>query len=83
MWTNEAADVSYSHHRKTFATSSQKWVEKIQEGEFTDFNELPTEKGKVKGAPNSLDGQILVIQAADLTGHWKLISSFATWVQFA
>ena len=46
-----------------------------------DFAELPPAKGKIKGAPSSLEGQILVIQAADLLESRKLIPDLATWVQ--
>ena len=60
---------------------SKKWVEKIQAGEYVDFAELPPAKGKAKGAPSSLEGQILVIQAADLVESRKIIPDLATWVQ--
>ena len=59
----------------------KKWVEKIQAGEFVDFAELPPAKGKVRGTPNSLEGPIIVVQAADLMESRKLIPDFATWVQ--
>ena len=51
-------------------------------GKFIDFAELPPAKGKVRGTPNSLDGSIIVVQAADLTESRKLISDFATWVRY-
>ena len=37
-------------------------------------------KGKVKAITNATDGQIVVVQAADLMEHRKLIPDFATWV---
>ena len=60
---------------------SKKLVERIQAGEFVDFAEMPPAKGKIKGTPSSLEGQILVIQAADLLESRKLIPDLATWVQ--
>ena len=59
----------------------KKWVDKILAGEFIDLADLPPAKGKVKAIPNTTDGQIVVVQAADLMEHRKLIPDFATWVQ--
>ena len=59
----------------------KKYVDKILAGEFIDLADLPPAKGKVKAIPNATDGQIVVVQAADLMGHRKLILDFATWVQ--
>ena len=59
----------------------KKWVERIQAGDYIDFAELPPAKGKVKGTPSSLEGQILVVQAADLMESRKMIPDLATWVQ--
>lgn len=59
----------------------RKWVEKIQAGEYIDFAELPPAKGKIKTLPSSIEGQILVIQAADWAESRKIIPDFATWVQ--
>ena len=49
----------------------RKWVEKIQAGEFVDFADLPPAKGKVRGTPSSLDGQIVVVQAVT---SWSITS---------
>lgn len=46
-----------------------------------DFAELPPAKGKGKPMPQSLEGQIIVVQAADLLQTRKIIPDFATWVQ--
>lgn len=59
----------------------KKWVERIQAGEYTDFAELPPAKGKARGMPKALDGQILVVQAVDLMETRRVIPDLATWVQ--
>ena len=59
----------------------KKCVEKILAGEFIDFAELPPAKGKVKSIPHAMEGQIVVIQAADLMESRKLIPDLATWIQ--
>ena len=59
----------------------KKCVEKIRAGEFLDFAELPLAKGKVKSIPHAAEGQIVVIQAADLMESRKLIPDLATWIQ--
>ena len=60
---------------------TKKCVEKILAGEFIDFAELPPAKGKVKSIPQAVEGQIVVIQAADLMESRKLIPDLATWIQ--
>ena len=55
-------------------------AEMILKGEYVDFSEFPPAKGKVKSLPN-LEGNILVIQAADLAQYKKLIPDLATWLQ--
>ena len=59
----------------------KKCVDKILAGEFMDFAELPPAKGKVKAIPQAGEGQIVVIQAADLMESRKLIPDLATWIQ--
>ena len=59
----------------------KKLRERILAGEFVDFTELPTAKGKVRGLPHSVEGQIVVVQAADLSENRKLVPDIATWVQ--
>ena len=59
----------------------KKCVDKILAGEFMDFAELPPAKGKVKAIPQAGEGQIVVIQAADLMESRKLIPDLAMWIQ--
>ncbi len=56
-------------------------VEKIQNNEFVDFTELPPAKGKSRVSPPQGDGQIVVVQAADLIQSRKVIPDLATWMQ--
>lgn len=60
---------------------SKKVVEKILAGEFIDFADLPPAKGKVKSIPTAGEGQIVVVQAADLMESRNLIPDLATWVR--
>ena len=59
----------------------KKYVEKILAGEYIDFAKLPPAKGKVKSIPNTVEDQIVVVQAVDLLETRKLIPDLATWVQ--
>ena len=59
----------------------KKLVEKIIANEYIDFGELPPAKGKVRALPAGLEGQVVLIQVADLTQSKKLIPDLATWVQ--
>ena len=56
-------------------------MEKVLAGEYIDFAKLPPAKGKVKSIPNTVEGQIVVVQTADLLETRKLIPDLATWVQ--
>ena len=60
---------------------SKKCVEKILAGEFVDLADLPPARGKEKAIPSASEGQIVVVQAADVMEHRKLIPNLATWVQ--
>ena len=42
-------------------------VDSIKAGEYIDSGKLPPAKGLSKSIPLSLEGQVLVIQASDLT----------------
>ena len=44
----------------------KKLVAKILANEYIDFSELPPGKGKGRTMPQSLEGQVIVVQAADL-----------------
>ena len=63
------------------AAIPKKLVAKILANEYIDFAELPPAKGKGRPMPQSLEGQIIVVQAADLLQTRKIIPDFATWVQ--
>ena len=58
-------------------------VDKIVANEYIDFADLPpgATKGKTKHLPQSLEGQIVVVQVADLFQQRRLIPDFATWAQ--
>ena len=56
----------------------RKWVERIQVGDYMDFTELPPAGGRARGLPKTLDGQILVVQAADLMETRQAIPDLAT-----
>ena len=66
--------------KKGLPAHSKKVMEKIQAGEFVDFEELPPSKAKIKRVSSSLEGQILIIQAADLLECPKIIPDLAMWV---
>ena len=63
------------------AALPKKLVEKIKANEYIDFTELPLAKGKSRPVPQSLEGQVLVVQAADLLQARKIIPDLATWLQ--
>ena len=56
-------------------------VDKIIAGDYVDFSELPPAKGKSKGPSQALEGQVVVIQAAELMSSRKIIPDLATWSQ--
>lgn len=60
---------------------SKRLMEKIRANEYVDFAELPPAKGKSRPISQALDGQVLVVQAADLLQTRKVIPDFATWSQ--
>ena len=60
---------------------TKKLLQKIRANEYVDFGELPPAKGKTKSVPQSLEGQVIVIQAAELYKQRKIIPDLATWVQ--
>ena len=59
----------------------KKYVDKILAGDFVDLADLPPAKGRVKASAHAMEGQIVVVQAADLLENRKLIPDLATWVQ--
>ena len=54
-------------------------VDKIRDNEYVDFAELPPAKGKGRPVPQSVEGQIIVVQVADLLHIRKIIPDLATW----
>ena len=44
----------------------KKLVAKILANEYIDFTDLPPAKGKSRPVPHSFEGQVVVVQAADL-----------------
>ena len=59
----------------------KKLVDKILAGEYVDFAELPPARGKARAVPQALEGQIVVVQAADLLQSRRVIPDLATWMQ--
>ena len=64
-----------------FQALPKKLVEKITANEYIDFAELPPAKGKSRPVPQSVEGQVLVVQAADLMQSRRIIPDLATWSQ--
>ena len=49
-----------------FPALTKKMIKKIRANTYIDFAELPPAKGKSRSLPQILDGQVVVVQAADL-----------------
>ena len=49
--------------------------------QYIDFNELPPAKGKGRSVSQAFEGQVIVVQAADLMQNRKTIPDLATWAQ--
>ena len=64
-----------------FPALTKKMIEKIRANKYIDFAELPPAKGKSRLLPQILDGQVVVVQAADLLQARKVIPNLATWSQ--
>lgn len=60
----------------------RKMVERIRANEYVDFSELPPAKGKGRPVPQALEGQVIVVQAADLIHNRKIIPDLGTWCQY-
>ena len=63
------------------AALPKKTVGKILAFEYVDFNEFPPAKGKNRSLPQTLEGQVVVVQAVDLVQTKKLIPDLETWIQ--
>ena len=59
----------------------KKLVEQIRVNEYIDFANLPPAKGKSRPLPLSLEGHVIVVQAADLAQPRRVIPDLATWSQ--
>lgn len=59
---------------------SKKLFDAIRAGSYVDFAQFPAAKGR-SIPPNSLEGQIVLIQASELVQTQRLVPDFATWVQ--
>ena len=51
----------------------------VNANEYIDFNELPPAKGKGKSV--TVEGQVIVVQVADLMQSRKTIQDLASWAQ--
>ena len=60
---------------------SNKLLEKVRCGEYVDFSELLPDKGNDHHIHQAGEGQIFLIQAADLSLARKAIPDLATWLQ--
>ena len=56
-------------------------MEKIRANEYVDFADLSPAKGKNRPPPQAGEGQIVVLQAADLAPMRRTIPDLATWLQ--
>ena len=63
------------------AAIPKKLFDKIVMGQYINSAELPPAKGKARSIPQALEGQVLVVQAADLVQSCKIIPDLAMWVQ--
>ena len=63
------------------AALPRKLVDRVRANEYIDFLELPPAKGKTRTASQMMDGQILLVQAADLNQSRKIIPDLDTWLQ--
>jgi len=60
----------------------KKLLDRISAGEYVDFMELPPARGRTRPAAHALgEGQIVVVQAADLAPARKLVPDLPTWLQ--
>ena len=54
---------------------------RVLANEYINFSKLPPAKGKGRPMPQSLEGQVIVVQAAELLQARKIIPDLATWMQ--
>jgi len=58
----------------------KKLVLRMQAREYIDFTELPPAKGKARPVPQAAEGQVVVVQAADLMQARKITPHFRNMV---
>ena len=63
------------------AALPRKLVEKIQANEYIDFNDLSPAKGRSRVLSQMLEGQVILVQSADLVKSRKMIPDLSTWPQ--
>ena len=56
-------------------------VEDIQANKYIDFADLPPAKGRSRQPTPMLEGQVVLVQAADLMQSRRVIPDLATWTQ--
>ena len=59
----------------------KKLIARVLANEYIDFSELPPAKGKGRPMPQSLEGQVIMVQATELLQARKIIPDLATWMQ--
>ncbi len=62
------------------AISRRIW-DRIKANEYVEFMDLPPARGKAKSLSQELEGQIVVVPAADLAQSRKVIPDLPTWLQ--
>lgn len=62
---------------------SKKLVDQIKANQYVDFADLPPARGKVRTSqqPTSMEGHIVLVQAADLMDTKKIIPDLSVWLQ--
>ena len=80
MWQQLSTIYATSYHWHRFDGASQEADSKSAE-EYIDFTEPPPAHGKGRPMPQLLEGQIIVVQAAELMQVRKIIPDIATWMQ--
>ena len=64
-----------------FPALPRRLVEQIRANEYVDFMELPPAKGKTRPVTHPQEGQIVVVQAADMPSARRTIPDLVTWTQ--
>jgi len=59
----------------------RKLADRIKVGEYVDFMELPPARGKSRPITQAPEGQVIVVQAADIAPARKLVPDLSTWIQ--